>query len=47
MVLRGSNVEFPYKFDEFRTFLRFENQKVHVMIDVEDEAYQYLENSFW
>lgn len=36
VVLRGDRVKFPYSFDEFQTSLRFEDQKMHLMIDIED-----------
>ena len=47
VVLRGNRVVFPYSMDEFETFLRFENQKMHLMIDIEDKAYVYLEKEYW
>ena len=47
VVLRGDNILFPYAMDEFETYLKFESQKMHVMIDIEDKAYKYLEDHFW
>jgi len=43
VVLRGDRVQFPYTMEEFQTSLRFEDQKMHLLIDVEDDAYKYLE----
>lgn len=47
VVLRGDRVKFPYRVDEFGTSLKFEDQKMHIMVDIEDKAYQYLEEQFW
>jgi hypothetical protein len=47
VVLRGDRVKFPYNLKEFKTSLNFQKQKVHVLVDVEDDAYQYLEEAFW
>jgi hypothetical protein len=47
VVLRGDRVLFPYTIDEFETSLKFEDQKMHLMFGVEDEAYKYLEQRFW
>jgi hypothetical protein len=47
VVLRGDRVLFPYKMDEIKTFLRFEDQKMYVMLDVADKAYEFLESKFW
>jgi|DEB0MinimDraft_12_1074336.scaffolds.fasta_scaffold27857_1 hypothetical protein len=47
VVLRGDRVKFPYNLKEFQTSLQFEKQKLHVMIDIEDKAYQYLEQALW
>jgi hypothetical protein len=47
VVLRGNRVKFPYTFDQFQTFLRFEEQKMHIMLDIEDNAYQFLESRMW
>ena len=46
VVLRGGNAHMPYNMKEFQTWFKFESQKVHIMIDVEDEAYQVLEKEF-
>ena len=46
VVLRGDNAHMPYRMDEFNTWFKFESQKVHIMIDVEDDAYQLLEEEF-
>merc|ERR1719498_2086548 len=46
VVFRGDKITFPYKMEEFRTTLQFEDQKMHIMVDVEDKAYQYLETEF-
>ena len=46
VVLRGDNAHLPYTLSEFNTWFKFENQKVHVMIDIEDEAYRLLEDEF-
>lgn len=34
VIFRGDRVKFPYKLDEFKTSVRFEDQKMHVMIGV-------------
>lgn len=47
VVLRGDRVTFPYKMEEFQTSLRFEDSKMHLMLDVEDQAYKYLEQRYW
>lgn len=47
VVLRGDRVVFPYKLDEFKTFLKFEDEKMHVMIDIADKAYEFLESKLW
>ena len=47
VVLRGNRVVWPYSMDEFETFLRFENEKMHLMVDIEDKAYVYLEDAYW
>jgi len=47
VVLRGDRVRFPYNLKEFQTSLNFQKNKVHVMIDVEDDAYVYLEQALW
>jgi len=47
VVLRGDKVKFPYNLEEFQTFLRFESEKMHIMIDIEDKAYQFLESRLW
>jgi hypothetical protein len=36
VVLRGDRVKFPYKVQEFQTSLKFEDSKMHLLIDVED-----------
>jgi len=43
VVLRGDRVLFPYTMDEFETSVKFEDQKMHLMFGVEDQAYKYLE----
>lgn len=47
VILRGDRVKFPYKIEEFDTRLKFEEQKMHIMLGVEDLAYQFLEDQFW
>lgn len=46
VIFRGDKVTFPYAMDEFETTVSFENKKMHMMIDVEDKAYKYLEDHF-
>lgn len=47
VVLRGNKVRFPYAVEEFKTTLKFEAQKMHLMLDIEDKAYRFLEEEFW
>ena len=47
VVLRGDRITFPYTMDEFQTSVRFEDSKMHLLIDVEDQAYKYLEQRYW
>ena len=47
VIFRGNRVKFPYKMEEFKTSVRFEDQKMHVMIGVEDKAYRFLEQTYW
>lgn len=39
VILRGDRVSFPYSLKEFQTSLNFQPNKVHVMVDIEDNAY--------
>ena len=47
VVFRGDRVRFPYSLKEFQTSVQFQKNKMHVMIDVEDKAYQFLEEQLW
>lgn len=47
VVLRGDRVNFPYTIGEFETSVKFEDQKMHLMFGVEDDAYKFLEERFW
>lgn len=47
VVLRGDRVTFPYNLEEFDTTVKFHPGTMHVMIDVEDKAYKFLEDKFW
>lgn len=47
VILRGNRVKFPYHMNEIETELKFEDRKVHIMLDIKDQAYQWLENNYW
>lgn len=47
VILRGNKVRFPYAVEEFKTTLNFEDAKMHLMLDIEDKAYRFLEEEFW
>jgi len=46
VVLRNG-IPTPYTMAEFDTEIVFMPEAMHVMIDVRDEAYVYLEQEFW
>lgn len=47
IVFKGDDVRFPWTVDELETSVSFENHKLHVMIDVEDKAYMFMEDFYW
>ena len=46
VVLRNG-VRFPYNVYEFDTHLEFKEHSIHVMMEVNDEAAEFLEEDFW
>lgn len=46
VVLRNG-VKFPYNVYEFDTHLSFKEHSIHIMMEVNDEAAEFLEEDFW
>ena len=47
VVLRGDRVIFPYHMNEFETSVKFSDEQMRIMIEIEDLAYKWLEHEFW